>query len=278
MLLGIAGAYAPERRSGPLLRADLRAHHYRSIRRNCHRGAQRRKRPAGRLCRLEPAQSASCRIDADLSSVARRYSTPWSDSGPSSISLHPCFARHPPHNGGCRSWRWRWAPARFRSNYYLQVLKRVYVVKPAQTGPLQLSLLELTTLVAIALAVAIAGSIPERPQRLDSTRLTTATYCGPRSTVHTEAQTGPPMLNVAACPASRTCSGAGTLRSNCHAAQPIIAIPGREPTGCPFAMRPPEVFDAAIAIGTGLAIGPISRALAGAWPCPESPCPGLPSP
>jgi len=44
--------------------------------------------------------------------------------------------------------------------YYLQVLKRVYVVKPVQTEPLQISLLELTTLAGIALAVALLGLFP----------------------------------------------------------------------------------------------------------------------
>jgi NADH-quinone oxidoreductase subunit N len=44
--------------------------------------------------------------------------------------------------------------------YYLQVLKRVYVTRPAQTGPLQISFLELATLVAIAIAVALLGIFP----------------------------------------------------------------------------------------------------------------------
>ncbi len=46
-----------------------------------------------------------------------------------------------------------------------------------------------------------------------------------RSTVHTDAQMGPPMLNVAATRGFGTCSAAGTLPSNCHAAHPTIATP-----------------------------------------------------
>ena len=59
--------------------------------------------------------------------------------------------------------------------------------------------------------------------------------------MHTEAQMGPPMLNVAAARGLFTCSGAGALPSSCHAAQPIIATPVA-PTGWPFAMSPPEVL------------------------------------
>ncbi|WP_263352556.1 NADH-quinone oxidoreductase subunit N [Acidicapsa acidisoli] len=44
--------------------------------------------------------------------------------------------------------------------YYLQVLKRVYVVKSAQTEPLLISFVELATLVIIALAVALLGVFP----------------------------------------------------------------------------------------------------------------------
>jgi len=44
--------------------------------------------------------------------------------------------------------------------YYLQVLKRVYVAKATQAEPMQVSLLELTTLVLIALAVGLLGIFP----------------------------------------------------------------------------------------------------------------------
>jgi len=44
--------------------------------------------------------------------------------------------------------------------YYLQVLKRVYVSKPTQTAPMQISLLELVALVAIAIAVVLLGIFP----------------------------------------------------------------------------------------------------------------------
>jgi len=44
--------------------------------------------------------------------------------------------------------------------YYLQVLKRAYVTKPLQTKPLKVSILELTTLVAIAIAVVLLGIFP----------------------------------------------------------------------------------------------------------------------
>jgi NADH-quinone oxidoreductase subunit N len=44
--------------------------------------------------------------------------------------------------------------------YYLQVLKRVYVSKPMQTAPMQISLLELVALVAIAIAVVLLGIFP----------------------------------------------------------------------------------------------------------------------
>ena len=47
----------------------------------------------------------------------------------------------------------------------------------------------------------------------------------PRSTVHTEAQIGPPMLNVAASLGSLTCNSAGACPFNCSADQPIMAIP-----------------------------------------------------
>jgi len=44
--------------------------------------------------------------------------------------------------------------------YYLQVLKRVYVAKPAQTAPMQVSPVELAVLLAIAIAVALLGIFP----------------------------------------------------------------------------------------------------------------------
>jgi NADH-quinone oxidoreductase subunit N len=44
--------------------------------------------------------------------------------------------------------------------YYLQVLKRVYVVKPLQTAPMQVSFVELATIAAIALAVVLLGLLP----------------------------------------------------------------------------------------------------------------------
>jgi NADH-quinone oxidoreductase subunit N len=44
--------------------------------------------------------------------------------------------------------------------YYLQVLKRVYVVKPIETEPLPVSSIELATLLAIALAVVLLGIFP----------------------------------------------------------------------------------------------------------------------
>jgi len=44
--------------------------------------------------------------------------------------------------------------------YYLQVLKRVYVVKPIKMEPMQVSLIELATLAAIALAVVLLGIFP----------------------------------------------------------------------------------------------------------------------
>lgn len=44
--------------------------------------------------------------------------------------------------------------------YYLQVLKRVYVSKPSQTEPLQVSFVELAVLVLIAFAVVLLGILP----------------------------------------------------------------------------------------------------------------------
>ena len=44
--------------------------------------------------------------------------------------------------------------------YYLQVLKRVYVVKPSHTEPLPVSPLEITVLLLIALAVVALGFLP----------------------------------------------------------------------------------------------------------------------
>jgi NADH-quinone oxidoreductase subunit N len=44
--------------------------------------------------------------------------------------------------------------------YYLQVLKRAYVTKPAHTKPLKVSVVELATLVAIAIAVVLLGIFP----------------------------------------------------------------------------------------------------------------------
>ena len=44
--------------------------------------------------------------------------------------------------------------------YYLQVLKRVYVIKPAQNQPIAVNSIELLTLLAIALAVALLGILP----------------------------------------------------------------------------------------------------------------------
>src|SRR5437763_337701 len=61
------------------------------------------------------------------------------------------------------------------------------------------------------------------------------------STVHTLAQIGPPMLNVAARPGLFTCTSAGARPSNCSALQPIIAMPVA-PIGWPFAISPPDVL------------------------------------
>jgi NADH-quinone oxidoreductase subunit N len=44
--------------------------------------------------------------------------------------------------------------------YYLQVLKRVYVSKPTQTAPMQVSPVELAVLLAIAIAVMLLGIFP----------------------------------------------------------------------------------------------------------------------
>ena len=44
--------------------------------------------------------------------------------------------------------------------YYLQVLKRIYVTKPVETEPLQISSLEVTILAAIALVVVLLGILP----------------------------------------------------------------------------------------------------------------------
>jgi NADH-quinone oxidoreductase subunit N len=44
--------------------------------------------------------------------------------------------------------------------YYLQVLKRIYVVQPTQLEPLPVSFVELATLVMIALAVVVLGLLP----------------------------------------------------------------------------------------------------------------------
>jgi NADH-quinone oxidoreductase subunit N len=44
--------------------------------------------------------------------------------------------------------------------YYLQVLKRIYVLKPVQVEPIPLSFLELATLVLIAFAVVALGILP----------------------------------------------------------------------------------------------------------------------
>ena len=44
--------------------------------------------------------------------------------------------------------------------YYLQVLKRIYVAQPTQTEPLPVSLIELATLLVIALAVLALGLLP----------------------------------------------------------------------------------------------------------------------
>jgi len=44
--------------------------------------------------------------------------------------------------------------------YYLQVLKRIYVLKPSQVEPLQISFAELATLTLIELAVVLLGILP----------------------------------------------------------------------------------------------------------------------
>src|SRR5208337_4502327 len=61
------------------------------------------------------------------------------------------------------------------------------------------------------------------------------------STVHTDAQIGPPMLNVAATLGSFTCNSLGALPNSCCCAQPSMATPVA-PTGWPLAMRPPDVL------------------------------------
>ena len=85
-------------------------------------------------------------------------------------------------------------------------------------------------------------------------------------TVQTEAQIGPPMLNVAAARAPFTCSSFGALPSSCQAHQPIMATPVA-PIGWPLAMRPPEVLMPHSPAGRGLALHPVARALPVLRPC-----------
>src|ERR1039457_947459 len=66
-------------------------------------------------------------------------------------------------------------------------------------------------------------------------------YSAARSTVHTLAQMGPPILNVAAARGFFTCKPAGAWPSSCSALQPIMAIPVA-PMGCPLAISPPDVL------------------------------------
>src|SRR5271169_3780726 len=66
-------------------------------------------------------------------------------------------------------------------------------------------------------------------------------YDAALSTVHTDAQMGPPMLKVAAARGFLTCNSCGALPSSCCADQPSMATPVA-PMGCPLAIRPPEVL------------------------------------
>src|ERR1035438_8692195 len=71
------------------------------------------------------------------------------------------------------------------------------------------------------------------------------------STVHTLAQMGPPILNVAAARGFRTCTSTGARPSSWSALQPIMAIPVA-PMGCPLAISPPEVLMAHSPSGAAL--------------------------
>src|ERR1017187_10482898 len=99
-------------------------------------------------------------------------------------------------------------------------------------------------------AIQLAGLLALAAERADVLALAALSlvawtvwcyYSAARSTVHTLAQMGPPILNVAAARGFGTCKPAGALPSSCSALQPIMAIPVA-PMGCPLAMSPPDVL------------------------------------
>src|ERR1035437_11160094 len=77
------------------------------------------------------------------------------------------------------------------------------------------------------------------------------TYSAARSTVHTLAQMGPPILKVAAARGFGACKPAGALPSSWSALQPIMAMPVA-PMGCPLAISPPDVLMAHSPSGAAL--------------------------
>src|ERR1019366_4425532 len=64
-------------------------------------------------------------------------------------------------------------------------------------------------------------------------------HTGFRNTVHTEAHSAPPMLKVAATLGSFLWISFGVFPFSCRKHEPSIATPVA-PTGCPFAIKPPD--------------------------------------
>ena len=152
-------AHTAERRGGALLRANVRAHHCWGLRRHRHCRTRHRKRSPRRLRRPEPAQSAVGGDHACLSPVACRNSSPGRLLG----QIQPLCAVLRSETSA--SWSLTLVVLALAASavslfYYLQVLKRVYVVKSATTKPMPVSFVELATLTAIALAVLLLGVFP----------------------------------------------------------------------------------------------------------------------
>ena len=149
-----------ERAGHPLLHRHLRPHHHRRIRRGRRRGARHRLRQARRFPRPAQAQSAARRRAARALSLARRNSAAGRLLG--QVQSLRCSARQ---LGG-------WARSRSRLvalaiafsavslYYYLQVLKRAYVMPAADESPIEAHPVTLAVLVAIAAAVVVLGCFP----------------------------------------------------------------------------------------------------------------------
>ncbi len=179
ILLGLAffGWVERERAGHPLLHRHLRPHHHRRIRRGRRRRARHRLRqastPSSACTSAIRCSPPCCSCSSSRSPEFRR----WSASGPSSICLPRCSrwgrdrllrrGRYPRCHRSSALVALAIAFSAVSLYYYLQVLKRAYVMPAVDESPIHAHPVTLAVLLAIAAAVVVLGLLPGAAAELD---------------------------------------------------------------------------------------------------------------